>query len=89
MWLSFTFIILVVFAVFMIFFSEYSYIKTQQNQAVINDLKEQIKAREDSAALYGNKTSELFSDKETLEKVLREKYGKHDINEEVYKTEIK
>ncbi|MCF0205668.1 MAG: septum formation initiator family protein [Muribaculaceae bacterium] len=86
---SFTLLIVVAFVVFMMFFSDYSWIKSQQNKAKIQELNEQIQAKRDSAAIYSSKTDELYTDEESLEKVLREKYDKHSANEDVYKTDIK
>ena len=54
----------------------------------INELKSQIKNNEDSAAMYDAKVNELNTDNETLERLVREKYGMKRTNEEVYITDI-
>ena len=54
----------------------------------INELKSQIKNNQDSAAMYEAKVNALNTDNESLERLVREKYGMKRINEEVFITNI-
>jgi len=87
-WLNVPLIIFIVFIIVLLFFGDNNYIRINQYKAQINELKGQIKANEDTAALYNGKIRELNSDRETLERLAREKYGMKRINEEVYVTDI-
>jgi cell division protein FtsB len=61
---------------------------TSKFRSQINELKSQIKNNQDSAAAYDAKVNELKTDKESLERLVREKYGMKRTNEEVYITDI-
>ena len=62
--------------------------RINEYRSQINDLKSQIKSNQDSAAAYDAKVNELNTDNESLERLVREKYGMKRINEEVYITDI-
>lgn len=72
----------------MLFYGDNNFIRSTKNRSQINDLKSQIKNYEDSAAMYDAKINELNTDNESLEKLVREKYGMKRINEEVFITDI-
>ena len=78
-WLNLPLVIFIVFVVSLLFTGENNYLK----------INAEIKANEDSAAIYNAKVQELNTDRETLEKIAREKYGMKRINEDVYITDIK
>ena len=70
------------------FYGENSFKRSTEYRAQINELKSQIKNLEDSAKIYDAKVNELNTDNESLEHLVREKYGMKRINEEVYITDI-
>ena len=87
-WLNVPLLIFTVFIIWLLFFGEYNFMRINDQKKEINQLKEQISANLDSAKLYDEKLHELNTDKETLEKIAREKYGMKRLNEEVYVTNI-
>lgn len=87
-WLSLPLIIIISFLFIMIFYGENSYLKSNEYEAKINELKQEIKANKDSAIYYQRKAKELSTDRETLEKIAREQYGMKKAYEDVYVTEI-
>ena len=78
----------VVFIGVMMFYGESSYLKSNHYTSEINKLKGDIQQNSDSAMYYVNKVNELNTDKETLERIAREKYGMKRHNEDVYTTDI-
>ena len=78
----------VVFIGVMMFYGESSYLKSNHYTSEINKLKGDIQQNSDSSMYYVNKVNELNTDKETLERIAREKYGMKRHNEDVYKTDI-
>jgi cell division protein FtsB len=87
-WVNIPLIIFLAFVVFLVFVGENSFTRTLEYRSQINELKSQIKNLEDSAAMYDAKVNELNTDNETLERLVREKYGMKRVNEEVYITDI-
>lgn len=85
-WLSFSLIIFVAFITWMLVGSENNYVKIHETKEEINDLKAEIKAKQDSAEFYERKVNELNTDPETLERIAREQYGMRQENEDVYIT---
>ena len=88
LWLSIPFIIFIAFIVMLLFFGENNYMQISEQKVEIDKVKAQIKEQEDSAQDYIHKTQELNTDKETLEKIVREQYNMHRSNEEVFRTDI-
>lgn len=88
LWLSIPFIIFIAFIVMLLFFGENNYMQISEQKVEIDKVKAQIKEQEDSAQYYIHKTQELNTDKETLEKIVREQYNMHRSNEEVFRTDI-
>jgi cell division protein FtsB len=87
-WLNIPLLIFVGFVVVLLFFGDNNYMRINKYRSQINDLKSQIKNNEDSAAMYEAKVNELNTDKESLERLVREKYGMKRVNEEVFITDI-
>ena len=87
-WLNIPLLIFVAFVVVLLFFGDNSFIRSTKYRNQINDLKSQIKNNQDSAAMYDAKVNELNTDNESLERLVREKYGMKRVNEEVYITDI-
>ncbi|MBR1934511.1 MAG: septum formation initiator family protein [Muribaculaceae bacterium] len=87
-WLNLPFLFFLAFIVLLLFFGEYNYLRINSLANEIDDLKEQIKEQEDSAAYYTSKLNALNTDKENLERLCREQYGMKRVNEEVYITDI-
>lgn len=87
-WLNIPLLIFVGFVVVLLFFGENNYMRINKYRSQINELKSQIKNNEDSAAMYDAKVNELNTDKESLERLVREKYGMKRVNEEVFITDI-
>ena len=81
-------IIFVGFVIMLLFFGDNNYMRINKYRSQINELKSQIKENQDSAAMYDAKVNELNTDNESLEKLVREKYGMKRVNEEVYITDI-
>ena len=87
-WLNVPLVLVVAFVVTLAFFGDNNYMMTSKFRSQINELKSQIKNNQDSAAAYDAKVNELKTDKESLERLVREKYGMKRTNEEVYITDI-
>ena len=87
-WLNIPLLIFVGFVVVLLFFGDNNYMRINKYRSQINDLKSQIKNNEDSAAMYEAKVNELNTDKESLERLVREKYGMKRVIEEVFITDI-
>lgn len=87
-WVTFTFVVFVVFVVLMLFYGESSYLKSNEYTQQINELKQEIRENRDTAKVYKRKIEELNADKESLERIAREKYGMKRENEDVYVTDI-
>lgn len=85
-WLNLPLVIFIGFIVSLLFFGENNYLKINEYKSRINELKAEIKLNEDSAAYYEAKVRELNTDRESLEKIAREKYGMKHQNEEVFIT---
>ena len=87
-WLNIPLLIFIGFVVVLIFFGDNSFMRSTEYRSQINELKSQIKTLEDSANVYEAKINELNTDNESLERLVREKYGMKRTNEEVYITDI-
>jgi len=87
-WLNIPLLIFLAFVVVLLFFGENNYMRINKYRSQINDLKSQIQNNKDSAAMYDAKVNELNTDNESLERLVREKYGMKRINEEVFTTDI-
>lgn len=77
------------FGVYMVFFSDYNYMETVKYENEIKDLKMSILEARDSAVIYEQKLNALNSDKEAVERVVREEYHMKRENEDIYLTKEK
>jgi len=87
-WVNVPLLIVIAFLITLAFFGDNNYVLTSKYRSQINELKSQIKNNEDSTAMYNAKINELKTDNESLERLVREKYGMKRTNEEVYITDI-
>ncbi len=87
-WVNIPLLVFITFVLLLIFVGDNSFVRSTEYRTQINDLKSQIKNLEDSASMYEAKVNELNTDNESLEHLVREKYGMKRINEEVYITDI-
>ena len=87
-WVNIPLLIFIAFVVVLLFFGENNYLRINKYRSEINELKSQIKNNKDSAAVYDAKVNELNTDNESLERLVREKYGMKRVNEDVYITDI-
>jgi len=85
-WVSISLVVFITFIVWMLVGSDNNYMKIHEKKEEINELKAEIKAKQDSALYYEKKVQELNTDRETLERIAREQYGMRQENEEVYIT---
>ncbi len=85
-WVSISLVVFITFIVWMLVGSDNNYMKIHEKKEEINELKAEIKAKQDSALYYEQKVQELNTDRETLERIAREQYGMRQENEEVYIT---
>ena len=88
LWLSLPFVIFIAFIAMLLFFGDNNYMQINEQKKEIDKLNAQIKHQEDSAKYYEQKTQELNTDKETLEKLAREQYNMKRANEDVFITDI-
>ncbi|MGN0211894.1 MAG: septum formation initiator family protein [Muribaculaceae bacterium] len=88
-WITSPIIVITPIVVFLLFYSENSYINKTDNQERIDELRAEIKLNIDSTIYYERKSRALDTDKEHLEKIAREQYGMKRDNEDVYVTDIK
>jgi cell division protein FtsB len=87
-WVNIPLIIFIIFVMALAFYGDNSFMRSTEYRSQINELKSQIKNLEDSTDMYEAKVNELNTDNESLEHLVREKYGMKRINEEVYITDI-
>lgn len=87
-WVNIPLLVFITFVLLLIFVGDNSFVRSTEYRTQINELKSQIKNLEDSASMYEAKVNELNTDNESLEHLVREKYGMKRINEEVYITDI-
>lgn len=88
-WIKSPILIIIPIAIFLLFYSDNSYLNKTENQEQIDELRAEIKINIDSAAYYEQKAAALDTDRERLEKIAREQYGMKRSNEDVYITKIK
>lgn len=87
-WITVPLLIFLAFITLLLFFGDYNYIQNNEYNNTIKQLKAEIKANEDSALIYQHKLNELNTDKASLEKIARERYGMKRASEDVYQTDI-
>ena len=85
--MSFTLAVSIV-TIALLFMGPNNFMKVVELKKEIKELKSEIKANRDTTAIYEEKTRELNTDKVSLERIAREKYGMKRLNEDVYITDI-
>ena len=83
-YLSLTLVAVAAFAVTILFFNENSFSRSWELQTRIDELEEQIRLAKDTMNYYRNLNRALDTDRETLERVVRENYHMQRPNEDVY-----
>lgn len=86
--MSFTLVVVVAVIAGLFFIGPNNFMRVVELKKEIKELKTEIKANRDSTNIYEAKTRELNTDKVSLERIAREKYGMKRLNEDVYITEI-
>lgn len=87
-WLNLPFVVVMVFLVSLLFFGDNNIMQLTRYKRQISELKMEIKNNEDSARIYDAKVQELNTDRNTMERIAREKYNMKRSNEDVYITRI-
>jgi len=82
--INFFLIIIIAFAVYITFFSDYNYMKVVEYENEIKQLKAEIKACSDSIRLYQERLDRLDSDPADLERIVREEYHMKRDKEDLY-----
>lgn len=83
-YISLTFIAVVAFVLFVLFFNENSVMKGYEYNREIERLKVEIKENTDSMNYYRHLNSLLETDPATMERIVREQYHMQRANEDVY-----
>ena len=83
-YISLTFLIVVAFVLFVLFFNENSVMKNYEYRREIERLKAEIKMNTDSMNYYHNLNRLLETDPRTMERVVREQYHMQRADEDVY-----
>lgn len=86
--MSFTLVFSVIMIAGLFFMGPNNFLRVVQLKQEIKNLKQEIKENRDTTAIYEAKTRELNTDRVSLERIAREKYGMKRLNEEVYITDI-
>ena len=87
-WISIPLITVIAGLVVILFVQDNDIFKIYSNDRKINELKKEIKQNMDSVVYYQQKTQELFTDREELERISREQYHMKRAHEDVYITDI-
>ncbi len=83
-YLSYTFVIVVLFIVYVLFFNENSIIQSYRYTQEIKRLKAEIKECSDTINYYRQLEKRLTDDPEMMEAVARERFRMQGYNEDVY-----
>lgn len=83
-YVRFPFLLTVGAIVCLYFFNDNSALTYYESQLEISRLKEEIKQNADTLAYYKALTRSLDSDRQTLEKIVRERHNMRRVNEDVY-----
>ena len=81
---SVTFIFVVAFTLLVLIFNDNSIIKSMEYDERIKELKREIKANRDTMEYYRKQNHNLDTDRETMERIVREQYHMQRENEDVY-----
>ena len=77
-------VVFIGFAIYITFIAEHNYMRIIEYDREIKELNSQVEATQDSFKLYSQKLSELNTDRETLERIVREEYHMKRDAEDVY-----
>ncbi|WP_295730510.1 hypothetical protein [uncultured Muribaculum sp.] len=83
-YISVTFLILIAFIAIVLFFNDNSFVKSVEYTTRISELREEIRANEDTLRHYRRLNHALDTDPETMERIVRENYHMQRENEDVY-----
>lgn len=83
-YLSLTLFVVIAFILFVLFFNENSIMKSFEYNDRIVKLKEEIQQNEDTLRYYRNLNDRLDTDREAMERIVREQYHMQRPNEDVY-----
>lgn len=83
-YISVTFIIVLAFVGFVLFFNENSVMRSFELNQRINELELEIQDNRDTLIYYQNLNRALNTDPETMERIVRENYHMQRPNEDVY-----
>ena len=84
---SITLAAVVAFVMFVLFFNENSFMRNVELKREIEALKAEIRDNEDTLRYYQDMLEKLNTDRETMEKIVREQYHMQRPSEEVYVTD--
>lgn len=83
-YVTITFLGVVAFIIFLTFFTDNSLMKRLEYEREISRLKEEIKQNTDTLHHYEILNSNLTTDREEMERIVRERYHMQRANEDVY-----
>lgn len=83
-YISLTLLAALAVTAFVLFFNENSVMRTYEHEKEIESLKARIKDSRDTLEYYRSLNSSLDTDKETMERIVREQYHMQHPNEDVY-----
>lgn len=83
-YISLTLLLVVGFTVYILFFNENSYAQRAELDAEVQRLKHEIQANRDTMLYYQELQRKLDTDRETMEKIVREHYHMQRESEDVY-----
>lgn len=84
---SITLAAVVAFVMFVLFFNENSFMRNVELKREIEALKAEIRDNEDTLRYYQDMLEKLNTDRETMEKIVREQYHMQRQSEDVYVTD--
>lgn len=84
---SITLAAVVAFVMFVLFFNENSFMRNVELKREIEALKAEIRDNEDTLRYYQDMLEKLNTDRETMEKIVREQYHMQRPSEDVYVTD--
>ena len=84
---SLTLAAVVAFVMFVLFFNENSFMRNVELKREIEALKAEIRSNEDTLQYYQDMLEKLNTDRETMEKIVREQYHMQRPSEDVYVTD--
>ena len=83
-YISLTLIAVVAFILFVLFFNENSIMQSWEYNDRIVELKKEIQQNKDTLEYYQTLNNRLNTDRETMERIVREQYHMQRENEDVY-----